>query len=175
MSNNKDMAIQLEAATEEDLDHLLRLQKKAFHGQALIYNDLGLPSLTQTLDDLKKEFARKAMYKVALNGKIIASIRCYAKDRTLFIEKLMVDPDLQNRGIGTKVMHALKARYAAVVNRYELSTGHKSARNLHLYKKLGYEEIRQEPLNDNCRLIVMEKKNVQAAYPVKRAGSELPC
>jgi ribosomal protein S18 acetylase RimI-like enzyme len=169
MSNDKDMAMQLEAATEDDLDQILRLQKKAFHGQALIYNDFNLPSLTQTLDDLKKEFTSKTIYKVAREGKIIACIRCYVKDRILHIEKLIVDPDLQNRGIGTQVMHVIEKRYAAAVDRFVLFTGHKSARNLHLYRKLGYKEIRQERLNDNCNLVVMEKSAADVARQVDPA------
>jgi ribosomal protein S18 acetylase RimI-like enzyme len=147
----------IEAATERDLDQILQLQKKAFHGQALIYNDFNLPSLTQTLDDLKKEFMFKDIYKVEFDGKIIASVRCFIKDHALYIEKLMVDPDLQNRGIGINIMHEIEKRYSAVVSRFELSTGHKSARNLHIYKKLRYKEIRQEPLSGNCNLIVMGK------------------
>ncbi len=153
----EDIVMELEAAGEKDLGQILELQKKAFHGQALIYCDFNLPSLTQTLDDLKKEFTLKTIYKVELEGKIIASIRCFIKDRILYIEKLIVDPDLQNRGIGSSVMQNIENKYAASVDRYELSTGHKSARNLHLYKKLGYKEIRREPLNDNCILIVLEK------------------
>jgi ribosomal protein S18 acetylase RimI-like enzyme len=147
----------LERASEQDLDHILELQRKAFHGQALIYNDFTLPSLTQTIVDLKKEFKNKIFYKVEENGKIVASVRCFMNHQTLYVEKLIVDPDFQNKGIGTAIMHEIENRYSAVVDRYELSTGHKSARNLHLYKKLGYKEIRQEPLNDNCNLIVLEK------------------
>jgi len=158
-----DMSIRLEAATEQDLDQILRLQKRAFSGQALIYNDFNLPALTQTLDDLKKELTSKMIYKVTVEGKIIASIRCGITDRILHIEKLIVDPDLQNRGIGTQIMHALEKRYAFAVDRYVLFTGHKSARNLHLYRKLGYKEIRQEPLNANCSLIVMEKNAIDGA------------
>jgi len=158
MSRNMDIVVQLEAATGEDLELILRLQKRAFSGQALIYNDFNLPSLTQTLDDLNQEFTSKTIYKVATDGNIIASIRCFIADRILHIEKLIVDPDLQNRGIGTQIMRALEKRYATAVDRYALSTGHKSARNLHLYKKLGYKEVRQEPLNANCNLIVMEKR-----------------
>ena len=162
MINNKDMALHVETATEADLEQIVRLQKRAFSGQALIYSDFNLPSLTQTLDDLKKEFIVKTMYKLVSDGKIIASIRCSIADRVLYIEKLIVDPDHQNRGIGTHVMHDIEKRYAAVVDRYALSTGHKSTRNLHLYKKLGYKEIRQEPLNDTCNLIVMEKSRIKA-------------
>lgn len=149
--------IQLEAATEADLEQVLLLQKRAFAGQATIYNVRNLPSLTQTLDDLRKEFTEKAVYKVVRDGKIIASVRCSVRDRVLFIEKLIVDPDVQNRGIGTAVMLSLEERYAGSVDRYALSTGHKSARNLHLYGKLGYRETGRRPLNENCDLVLMEK------------------
>lgn len=154
---NRSMTVRLEAAIEADLEEILQLQKRAFSGQAVIYQDPNLPSLTQTLDDLRKEFNEKAFYKVVRNGTIIASIRCSIRDRVLSIEKLFVDPDFQNRGIGTAVMGALESRYAGSVDRYILSTGHKSARNLHLYGQLGYKETGRKPLNENCDLIVMEK------------------
>jgi len=147
----------IKPASAKDLDHILDLQRKAFHGQALIYNDPTLPSLMQTVADLKKEFKDKTFYIAEVNGKIVASVRCFINNQTLYIEKLIVDPAFQNKGLGTAIMHELEKRYAAVVERYELSTGHKSARNLHLYAKLGYEKIRQESLNDNCDLIVLEK------------------
>jgi ribosomal protein S18 acetylase RimI-like enzyme len=158
MNDTGDRPILLEAAMEEDLEQILLLQKKAFSGQAAIYNDPALPSLTQTLNDLKKEFTEKTLYKVVRDGKIIASIRCYVQDRVLFIEKLFVDPDLQNRGVGTAIMHTLEKGYADDVDRYVLSTGSKSFRNLHMYGKLGYRETGRRPLNENCDLIVMEKK-----------------
>jgi ribosomal protein S18 acetylase RimI-like enzyme len=150
--------MKLDVATEKDLDQILELQKRAFHGQALIYNDFSLPALTQTLDDIKEEFRSKTIYKVVLEGKIIASIRCLVKERTLFIEKLIVDPVLQSQGIGSWVMQEIENSNAASVDRYALSTGHKSLRNLHLYKKLGYRKIRREPLNGNVDLIVLQKK-----------------
>jgi len=149
--------MKIELASEQDLDHILELQRRAFHGQALIYNDFTLPSLVQTIVDLKKEFKEKTIFKVEKKGKIIASIRCFINNRTLYVEKLVVEPEFQNKGIGTAIMQEIENRYSAVVNRYELSTGHKSDRSLHLYKKLGYKEIRQESLNDNCVLIVLGK------------------
>jgi ribosomal protein S18 acetylase RimI-like enzyme len=157
IDGNRNRTVRLEAATEADLEQILLLQKRAFSGQAKIYHDPNLPSLTQTLDDLRKEFNEKTFYKVVRNGTIIASIRCGIRDRALSIEKLFVDPDLQDRGIGTAIMGALESRYAGSVDRYVLSTGHKSARNLHLYGKLGYKETGRKRLNENCDLIVMEK------------------
>lgn len=152
-----EMMIKIEAATEQDLDQILQLQKKAFYGQALIYNDFNLPPLMQTVEDLKEEFRLKQIYKVEHDGKIIASIRCYIKDNTLYLEKLVVDPDFQNRGIGTKMMTEIEQRYSSSVNRYALFTGHKSEKNLHIYNKAGYVEIRRETIGDDLKLIFMEK------------------
>jgi ribosomal protein S18 acetylase RimI-like enzyme len=154
--------MQIEAATEEDLDQILQLQKKAFHDQAVIYNDFTLPPLMQTIDDLKKEFTQKKFYKVEQEGKIIASVRCNVKENTLYVEKLIVDPQFQNKQIGTRIMIAIETIYAGSVDRYALFTGHKSLRNLHLYSKLGYREIRREMIKDDLTLIYMEKMTAKS-------------
>lgn len=159
----REVIIKIEPATEQDLEPILQLQKKAFNGQALIYNDFNLPPLIQTIEDLKEEFRLKAIYKVEQEGKIIASIRCYTKDNVLYLEKLIVDPDFQNRGIGTKILTEIENKYSASVNRYALFTGHKSERNLHIYNKLGYKEISRETVRDDLKLIFMEKTNAKRA------------
>ena len=135
-ADNDISGLKLAPATTDDLEVILQLQKEAFSGQAVIYHDFSLPSLTETLDDLKGEFRRKTIYKVEMGGRIIGSVRCSVKDATLVIGKLIVDPDLQNRGIGTHIMREIEKWYASTARRVELSTGHKSARNLHLYRKL---------------------------------------
>ncbi len=157
-----EIIIRIEAATEQDLEQILQLQKKSFHSQALIYNDFNLPPLVQTIEDLKEEFRLKAIYKVELGGNIIASIRCCIRDDTLYFEKLIVDPDFQNRGIGTKIMTDIETKYSSAVDRYALFTGHKSVRNLHIYSKLGYKEISQETVS-GYNLIYMEKINAKRA------------
>ncbi len=151
----------LEAATEGDLAEILQLQKKAFYGQALIYNDFSLPPLLQTIADLKTEFKQKNIYKMEQDGRIVASVRCFIKDDTLYIEKLIVDPDFQNKGIGTKLMILIENKYSKSVARYTLFTGHRSEKNLHLYRNLDYREIRQEKIRDDLILIYMEKRNIK--------------
>jgi hypothetical protein len=46
---------------------------------------------------------------------------------------------------------------AMPASRYELFTGHKSKRNLYLYKKLGYCEFRREKVSENLSLVFLEK------------------
>jgi hypothetical protein len=44
-------------------------------------------------------------------------------------------------------------------NRYELFTGHKSTRNLHLYQKPGYNEFKRLPINDSLTMVFLKKHN----------------
>jgi hypothetical protein len=41
--------------------------------------------------------------------------------------------------------------------RYELFTGHLSEGNLRLYRRLGYEEFREEEISPSLRLVYLEK------------------
>jgi hypothetical protein len=43
--------------------------------------------------------------------------------------------------------------------RFELFTGHKSEKNIHIYKKLGYKNFKTDKITDNLNLIYMEKTN----------------
>ena len=44
-----------------------------------------------------------------------------------------------------------------MTDRYELFTGHRSARNLYLYQKLGYHEFKRVPVKDSIILVFFEK------------------
>ncbi|MBI4733314.1 MAG: GNAT family N-acetyltransferase [Rubrobacteridae bacterium] len=151
--------MEIKIAEQLDLKQILELQYRAFYGQALIYNDFKLPPLTQTLDEISKEFTHKTIYKLEMDGKIVASIRCAIENEILLVERLIVDPKYQNQGIGTSIMKEIENLYSNTVKKYTLFTGHKSERNIRLYEKLGYKEIRQEPLTNNCMLVYMEKRN----------------
>jgi ribosomal protein S18 acetylase RimI-like enzyme len=93
-------------------------------------------------------------------GEIVGSVRAYLEKGTAYIGRLMVKPDSQNKGIGTKLMQAIEEHFR-MADRYELFTGHRSARNLYLYRKLGYREFKQVPVNDWIVLVFLEKNRNQ--------------
>jgi GNAT superfamily N-acetyltransferase len=68
-------------------------------------------------------------------------------------------PDSQNKGIGTKLMQAIE-EYFRMAAHYELFTGHRSARNLYLYQKLGYREFKRLPVNDWIILVFLIDGNL---------------
>lgn len=68
-------------------------------------------------------------------------------------------PDFQNKGIGTQLLRAIEAEFDGAP-RYELFTGHRSSKNLHLYQKFGYKIFRKEQISQKVTLVYMEKAPV---------------
>ncbi len=89
---------------------------------------------------------------------IIGSVRAYEEDGTCFIGKVIVDPEHQNRGMGTELMRSIEARFKNA-KRFELFTGKHSEKNLHFYRKLGYSIFKTERLTEKVTLNYLEKPN----------------
>jgi ribosomal protein S18 acetylase RimI-like enzyme len=75
-------------------------------------------------------------------GEIVGSVRAYLEKGTAYIGRLMVKPNSQDKGIGTRLMQAIEEHFR-MADRYELFTGHRSARNLYLHRKLAYREFKR--------------------------------
>lgn len=150
-------AIKIQKASTEDLIDILLLQKLAFKSEADIYNDFDTsPPILQTLEEIKEEFTKQTFLKAIMEENLIGSVRAFQFKEAAFIKRLFVNPAFQNLGIGTKLMHSIEESFRNV-KRYELFTGHKSIRNLHLYHKLGYNEFKRLTFHNNLSMIYLEK------------------
>lgn len=150
-------SVEITKASFADLKTILVLQKQAFLSEADIYNDFDIsPPLLQTLKELTKEFSESIILKAVLGDFIVGSVRGFQVDETVFIKRLIVNPNYQNQGIGTKLMKSIEDSFKNN-KRYELFTGHKSKRNLHLYQKIGYKEFKRIPIHENLTMIYLEK------------------
>lgn len=149
--------IQVEIASIKDAEEILQVQKEAFEGQAKIYDNYELPPLTQSLDSIKNEFKTKAFLKVLWNGQIIASVRFEEKDNFVSIDRIVVKPEHQNKGIGTAMLNRIETFVPNAVA-FRLFTGNKSARNIHLYEKHGYRIMNKKTTDQGIELLHMEKR-----------------
>jgi ribosomal protein S18 acetylase RimI-like enzyme len=154
----------IEQAHIHDAQEILALQKLAYQSEAAIYNDDMLPPLMETLDEIRVEFAKQTFLKAISDEKIVGSVRAYVVNGTCHIGRLIVHPECQNLGMGTKLMQAIEQHFQAA-KRFELFTGCKSERNLYLYQKLGYRIFKREDLNENVGLVYLEKSRVNGGKP----------
>jgi GNAT superfamily N-acetyltransferase len=150
------MKVSVERATVEDAQEILALQKLAYLSEAAIYGEYGIPPLTQSLEELRADFERQVFLKAALDGRIIGSVRAHEREGTCFVGRLIVHPDSQNWGTGSRLMGEIEAVFAQA-RRFELFTGHRSERNLYLYQKLGYRPFRREQVTAALTLVYLEK------------------
>jgi len=164
--------IEIKQASLEDADMILQIQIQAYLSEAEIYNDYSIPPLIQSFNEIKQEFSQQIFLKAMAIEKgeeedeeggdqtmmIVGSVRAYLERGTAYIGRLIVKPEYQNKGIGTKLMEAIEQHFK-FANRYELFTGHKSTQNLHLYQKLGYYEFKRVSVNESLTMVFLEKYN----------------
>ena len=147
----------IEQARPEDAAAILALQKLAYLSEAEIYGDFTIPPLVQTLDETTAEFAVRIILKATDNGEIIGSVRAHIEHVTCHIGKLIVHPERQNRGFGTRLLAAIEERFRPA-ERFELFTGHRSRRNLHLYHRCGYHDFRREMVSPALEIVFLVKE-----------------
>jgi ribosomal protein S18 acetylase RimI-like enzyme len=154
----KGECVNIQHANQDDLAEILALQKLAYQENAVRYNDINIPPLTETLDEMIEESKSHIFLKAVVDDVIIGSVRGCKKDDCAYayIERLIVHPNYQNQGIGRKLMTAIEQELNASV--YRLVAGHLDDKNISLYSKLGYviygEQIQISP---NLSYVHMEK------------------
>ena len=143
-------------ASENDLREILALQYLAFQSEALILNNPDIPPLKQTLAELQDEFAKQIFLKaIDDNGSIVGSVRYYSQGDTVYIGKLIVNPEFQGRSIGTKLL--LEVEKLCPNKRYELFTRSNNLRNLSIYERLGYKIFDEKPVMKDLSFAYLEK------------------
>lgn len=148
--------LRIEKALESDLVEILDLQKNAFISEAKINNDYTILPLTQTMESIVNEFENSVFLKATIDNIIVGSVRAYEKDGVNNIGRLIVHPNFENKGIGTKLMVYIEELFK-YCTKYEVFTGEKSIKNLYLYNKLGYKEFRRSSISDKLTIVYLEK------------------
>ena len=150
--------VRIEHAVADDIPEILALQKVAYRSEAEIYGDPSLPALRQSLAELTSDFERMLFLKGLVNGKIVASVRGYDDGQgTAHILRLVVHPYFQGRGYAQRLVSVIEKAFPQCP-RFEVFTGHRSERNLHLYGKLGYKRFKSEPFNQHVEWVYLEKQ-----------------
>ncbi len=159
------MPVTITDAAPVDAEEIIAVQRRAFRAQGELYSTCTIPPLVETPEDLRHDFEKTVILKALEDGRIIGSVRGSLRDPegdkahvrgTCYVARLAVLPESQNRGTGSALMREIEARFPKA-KRFELVTGHRSEKSLHLYEKLGYSAVRTEAVSDKITLVFMEK------------------
>lgn len=145
-------------ASREDLPEILDLQLRAFREVARRLGTASLPPLEETVEHLLEEAQNTLFLKYTEHGRIVGSVRgCLDSSGICRGGKLVVDPVCRNRGIGSRLMLALEDRFRPQASGYLLFTSADTPDTLHLYRKLGYEELYRRNTSGMV-MVFLEKK-----------------
>lgn len=151
-------------ATAEDLPTILELQRLAFREEAEHVGDMSIKPMSQTLEELRKEFERSVVLKYVLDGEIVASVRARMEGTTCHIARLIVRPDHWRQGIGRKMVAEVERIFAGAA-RFELYTREDHLTTRPFYRSMGYEPFRTERHSDTLCFVHLFKPGAGALRP----------
>jgi predicted N-acetyltransferase YhbS len=137
--------IRIRDIAPDDAGQVLTLQRAAFVSEALIYRDVDMPVLTQTLDELRAELQENLGSVAVLDQRVVGAARARVDgEGMLLIGRIAIAPDLQGEGLGSRLLAAVEERgRAAGARTAELFTGRLSEANIRLYEREGYRASEQ--------------------------------
>ncbi|MDX3002231.1 tRNA (guanosine(37)-N1)-methyltransferase TrmD [Kribbella solani] len=151
-------AVRLLPATAADAGELHVLQLAAFLSEARLYDDYTIPPLTDDVAATTARLERGTVLKAVAGTRIVGSVQLVVDGSVGQVERLLVAPDWQGRGLGVRLLQAAEKLAPADVTSYQLDTGDLSARNLALYAKAGYRETGREQQTPKVTLVRLAKR-----------------
>jgi ribosomal protein S18 acetylase RimI-like enzyme len=156
MSNGVSLRLVIQESVIDDVGEVLHLQRAAYESEAKLYNNWSLPALTQTIESLREEYSSSLVLKGIVDGKIIGSVRAAVEGDSCKISRLIVHPDYQRQGVGSRLLNFIEKKHDHV-RRYELFTGSLSVGNIKLYIRHGYNVIGTELVSKSLSITYLEK------------------
>lgn len=161
------MSVTISAGTEQDAEQILKLQYLCYQSEAELYGDYGMEPLTQSLDSLRAELADGTVLVARLGEEVVASVRgAVDPDGTARINKLIVHPRMQRHGLGGRLLAAIETRLGedGAAKSFRLFTGHRSERNLRMYRKHGYATVSTERVDERLTVVTLAKGSRADAF-----------
>ena len=150
------MPVQISHLPSAAAGELLTLQRAAYVTEAQLYDDVRLPALVQTLAELVEELAVSRCLAALDGPRLVGAVRTREADGVLHVGRVVVAPDLQGTGIGTRLL--LAAEGGTFLHRATLFTGARSEANLRLYRRHGYVDSHRETLRPGLQLVHLVKE-----------------
>jgi ribosomal protein S18 acetylase RimI-like enzyme len=135
----------------------MTVQRAAYVSEAQLYDNPHLSALSEPLSSVRTSIAADLVLVARVDTRIVGAVRGRIDGPLCHVGRLVVAPDMQGRGIGRALLLAVEEHAPPSVRRFALYTGGRSDSNLGLYRKLGYERVREERVADDLTLIHLEK------------------
>ncbi|NTW28495.1 MAG: GNAT family N-acetyltransferase [Coriobacteriia bacterium] len=149
--------IQIRPARREEATAIAEVVRAAFLTEAERYGT-DIPPLRENAADVAATFdAGDAALVAEAEGALVGTIRGETEpDGAVVVRRLAVLPEWRRCGIARALLVALEAAYPDATH-FRLFTGSESHGPLALYRSLGYELTRSEPVAPGMEIVFLDK------------------
>lgn len=154
MITNRPFTVAL--AAETDLPDILVTQRAAFQREFERTGEPNIDAITQTLDELAKDFRTKTLLVARMDGKIVGTGRAHQEGDSVHINKIAVLEEARAHGIGSAIVQTLEKAFPKAKT-FELYTSAGSPDNIRLYQRLGYLVTGTRKASDRLSFVCLEK------------------
>ena len=152
-----DRQIRVERAGRADAGQILTVQRAAFVSEALANKTLALPAFTQTVDELTESMANSVLLVARQDERVVGSVLgLLDDDGSWYIGRLVVAPDRQGEGIGSRLLKEIEAAAPSGSPRFHLVTG-AAGPNIAFYGRHGYQ-IAAHGTHEGSPIVHLEKR-----------------
>ncbi len=144
------------AARLDDAPALLAMQKLAFEPEARACQEWEIPPLRETVEDVREHIRTATVLKAVDGDSLLGAIRGIVTGDSCLIRVLVVAPEAQGRGLGTRLLRAIEDAHPQV-GCFDLTTNMIMAGNVRFYLRHGYELVEQVQHSEKIRLAFMRK------------------
>jgi ribosomal protein S18 acetylase RimI-like enzyme len=137
-----DVSVVLVRLSAADTGEVLTLQRAAYVTEAQAHGDLALPPLVQSPEELAVELVDPQVLALGLRegARLVAAVRVHIDDEVAELGRLVVAPDRQGHGLGSRLLREAEEHVPERVQLLRLFTGEHSHANQRLYQRHGYTE-----------------------------------
>ena len=128
-------------ATSEDRPWLEQLRRAVYRD--LFFATWGGWDEDRHLRHFAECWARGGIYRIEVDGERIGMIQLLERPDAVEIGEIQIQPPLQGRGIGTRLLRDTIALVHAQRKKVTLSTGFQNHRAFALYQRLGFRHVAQ--------------------------------
>lgn len=131
----------LRPARADDAAELLVLQRACWVPEAIANDTFEIPPLYEELDAVRAWLDSWETWVLRRGPRLIGAVRGQLRGTDWEIGRLMVAADLQGQGLGRMLLRHIERQAPPATRRLWLFTGKRSASNIRLYTRAGYELV----------------------------------
>ncbi|ARP42450.1 GNAT family N-acetyltransferase [Geobacillus thermodenitrificans] len=149
------MIMELNVTDRETAVQVLRLQQRAYAVEAQIIGNTALPPLRDTVGMLQQ--CTERFFGYFRDGQLVGAIAYERGGQTLFLCRLMVDPDCFRQGIASALLDfAIKQEPSA--SNIIVTTGSSNAPAIRFYERHGFYATERIQTPEEIELITLVKE-----------------